>query len=245
MSYTPLVRFAYADPPFLGSAHHYLAYDPQALDYNTPQAHHTLIARLQSYDGWALSLSAPSLHTILPLVPPTARVAAWVKPFAPYRKNVRVAYTWEPVIFAGGRPTTPDPLVPVTRDHLAESSTVRQGLPGAKPRRFCVWVLAMLGWVPDDTVDDLFPGTAIMTQVTQESKIHGLDIPLLRARPGQDRGPASTPPLLPQPPQPPAPITCEVCHTSFTPRRVTRKTCSDACRQQKSRASRQKDNNVR
>jgi len=122
------------------------------------------------YDGWALSLSSPSLREILPLAPAGVRVAAWVKPFAAYKRNVRCAYTWEPVIFKPGRDSSKDGAS-VTRDHLAEKITLEHGLTGAKPPRFCRWVLDILGYVDGDSVDDLFPGTGIMARVLAQGTL--------------------------------------------------------------------------
>lgn len=181
------MRFAYADPPYLGSAQRYT--DQDALDYNQPLAHKVLVRRLvdEFPDGWALS-SSSSLQAVLAMCPPDVRVAAWVKPFAAFKKNVRNAYTWEPVILRGGRVSSKDGA-PVTRDHLAESITLKKGLTGAKPERFCIWVLAMLGWVPGDEVADLFPGTGVMGRVAEQSGVAGaLDISRLRGRVTQDRG---------------------------------------------------------
>lgn len=157
------MRFAYADPPYLGCGKLYAAHHRDALDWDDPAEHRRLIDRLSAEypDGWALSASTPSLRTLLPMCPDDVRIAAWVKPFAAFKANVRVAYTWEPVIFRGGRMSSKDGA-PVTRDHLAEPITMLKGLPGAKPDRFCEWVLWMLGFVPGDSVDDLFPGTGAM-----------------------------------------------------------------------------------
>jgi len=117
-----------------------------------------------TYDGWAYSLSSTSLQTLLPLAPDGARVAAWVKPFAAYKRNVRIAYTWEPVIFCPGRDSSADGA-PVGRDHLSQVITLKRGLTGAKPPQFCRWVLDLLGYIDGDTVDDLFPGTGVLGTV--------------------------------------------------------------------------------
>jgi hypothetical protein len=163
------MRFAYADPPYLGCGKLYAEHHPDALIWDDPETHRALIGRLAADypDGWALSLSSTTLHTLLPMCPPGVRIAAWVKPFAAYKANVRNAYTWEPVILSGGRVSSKDGA-PVTRDHLAEPITLRRGLTGAKPERFCRWVLAMLGLVPGDQLDDLFPGTGVMGRVVAE-----------------------------------------------------------------------------
>src|SRR5687767_11675375 len=136
------MRFAYADPPYLGmGARLYGKFHDEAHIWDRPSAHLGLIERLVAEfpDGWALSLSSPSLRTILPMCPPDVRVAAWVKPFAAFKPGVPVAYTWEPVIFTGGRKRERDEAT--VRDHIAENITMQKGLPGAKPERFCAWVL--------------------------------------------------------------------------------------------------------
>lgn len=161
------MRFVYADPPYLGCSKLYPEH-PNASWYDKPYAHGALMVAMErDYDGWALSLSSPSLHEILPLAPEGTRVAAWVKPFAAFKKNVRIAYTWEPVLFKPGRDSSKDGA-PVGRDHLSESITLKKGLTGAKPEAFCRWVLTLLGYVDGDSVHDLFPGTGVMGRVVQQ-----------------------------------------------------------------------------
>lgn len=65
------------------------------------------------FDGWALSVSSPSLAEIIPRANDIAefRIASWVKPFAAYKRNVRIAYTWEPVLFKPGRNSSKDGAV--------------------------------------------------------------------------------------------------------------------------------------
>lgn len=160
------MRFAYSDPPYLGCGKLYPD-NPDATLFDDPENYRGHIQALSDEypDGWALSASSPSLRTLLPMCPPDVRVAAWVKPFAAYKRNVRNAYTWEPLILRGGRVSSKDGA-PVTRDHLSEPIALRRGLIGAKPSTYCLWVLAQLGYVPVvDTLDDLFPGTGIMGRV--------------------------------------------------------------------------------
>lgn len=159
------LTFAYADPPYLGMGRRY-ADHPDAYDWDDPETYRVLIKQM-SVDypaGWALSASSVSLQTLLPMCPDGIRVAAWVKPWAAYKRSVRVAYTWEPVIVCGGRKSSLDGAG-VNRDYLAEPMTMKKGLTGAKPERFCRWVLDLLGWRPDDTVDDLYPGTGVFARV--------------------------------------------------------------------------------
>ena len=155
------VRYAYADPPYLGCCGHYghnHGDDGRCWDVLT--THALLVERLEADfpDGWALSLSEPSLRLILPLCPDDSRVAAWVKPFASYKPNVNPAYTWEPVIFRGGREKR-DRAEPTVRDHLACNVTLKRGFTGAKPEAFAIWILDLLGVQEGADIVDLFAGS--------------------------------------------------------------------------------------
>jgi hypothetical protein len=153
------VRFAYADPPYLGlAARFYGDRHPDAADYDRPEAHQALIDRLSAeFDGWALSLHSPSLKVILPMCPDDVRVMAWVKPFASFKPGVRVAYAWEPVIVRGGRKRGRDH--DTVRDWIAENITLQRGFPGAKPNAFVLWLLDVWGADRTDEIVDLFPGS--------------------------------------------------------------------------------------
>lgn len=150
------MRFAYADPPYIGMANLY----PEKEEVD----HAELIARLVAEypDGWALSLHSPSLRTILPMCPTEARVLAWVKPWCSFKPNVKVAYAWEPVIMYGGRkrPKTAQTV----RDWVAVNATRLRGLPGAKPMEFCFWLFDCLGAERGDTLADLYPGTGAVSR---------------------------------------------------------------------------------
>ncbi|MGC5078483.1 hypothetical protein [Agrococcus sp. DT81.2] len=161
------MRLAYADPPYYGHGNLYNDTAAAATrEYDDIEAWERLFTTLDGYDGWALSMTSGNLHDILPLAPRNARIASWVKPFAAFKRNVRIAYTWEPVLFVPGRDRSTEGA-PVGRDHLAESITMRKGLTGAKPERFCGWVLDLMGWTAGDDVDDLFPGTGVMGGVVR------------------------------------------------------------------------------
>lgn len=150
------MKFCYADPPYVGQAKRHYGKHP---DYAGEVDHADLIARLvREYpDGWALSCSSPSLGLLLPMCPDSARVGAWVKPFAAFKPNVNPAYAWEPVIFHGGRKRARHE--PTIRDWCSCSITMQRGLVGAKPYDFCAWIFDVLGARPSDTLDDLFPGS--------------------------------------------------------------------------------------
>lgn len=167
-----MTRLAFADPPYLGCCGLYghehneggaLPFDGRCWD--DADTHDRLLSYLSDqFHGWALCLSSTSLQRIIRFAPVDTRIASWVKPFAAYKANVRIAYTWEPVLFVPGRDRSADGA-PVGRDHLAEPITLRKGLTGAKPARFCRWVLDLLGYTEGDEVVDLFPGTGIMGRV--------------------------------------------------------------------------------
>lgn len=174
------MRFAIADPPYLGCGALYRDNHPDWAEFDEPDRHRALVYALcESYPhGWALCLSSPSLQTILPMCPHDVRVGAWIKPFASFKPNVNPAYAWEPVIWRGGRKRTR--LQDTTRDWLAESITLRRGLTGAKPRAFGLWVLDLLNAQPGDTVDDLFPGSgAVHAAIDERLRVEPAPLELL------------------------------------------------------------------
>jgi hypothetical protein len=158
-----VLRVAYADPPYIGqSTKHYADH----ADFAGEVDHGELLDRLiADYpDGWALSLHMPSLGIILALLAERGlslydgdfRVMPWLKSFGAFKRNVRVAYVWEPVIVK--TPLRLPGAVP-TRDFLVESISMRRGFSGAKPERFCYWLFNVLGLRPGDELHDLFPGS--------------------------------------------------------------------------------------
>ena len=110
------------------------------------------------------SATAQSMAVLAPLVEKTgARWMAWVKGFAAFKRNVSVAYAWEPVIVKAARkPVVSKRLV--MRDWIQESITMKKGLTGVKPEAVCHWAFEMAGAHPDDGLIDLFPGTGAVTK---------------------------------------------------------------------------------
>lgn len=156
-------RIGYADPPYIGCAHLYADQSTYAGEVD----HAALVARLESeFDGWVLHASATptSIATLAPLVAQTgARWMAWTKGFAAFKRNVSVAYAWEPVIVKPARkPVVSKRLV--MRDWIECPITLRRGLTGAKPEKVCHWAFEMVGARPDDVLVDLFPGTGAVTE---------------------------------------------------------------------------------
>lgn len=159
-----VLRLGYADPPYLGCCGLYDHHHPDGLCWDDLTTHEALFARLEeSYDGWVVHASSPSLPLLLPLVPAGARIMAWVKPFAAFKRNVPVAYAWEPVIVKAARKPVVSGRVKPLRDWLAESITLKKGLTGAKPEKVCRWMFECLGAQPQDDLVDLYTGTGAVS----------------------------------------------------------------------------------
>ena len=92
---------------------------------------------------------------------------AWVKPFAAFKRNVPVAYAWEPVIVRAARKPVVTEHV-VSRDWIAESITMKRGLTGAKPSAVAKWACHVVGAQPGDALDDMFPGTGAVGRAWEQ-----------------------------------------------------------------------------
>ena len=153
----------YADPPYIGCAHLYRDHP----DYGGEVDHAELIGRLQAdYDGWILhaAATAQSMAVLAPLVEATgARWMAWTKGFAAFKRNVSVAYAWEPVIVKPARKPVVRHRV-VMRDWFQCSITLQAGLTGAKPEAVCHWLFEMVGAEPEDELADMFYGSGAVTR---------------------------------------------------------------------------------
>ncbi len=157
------MRIAYADPPYPGCAHLYKDHP----DFAGEVDHEALIAQLEAeFDGWLLHTAATpdAIALLAPLVKKAgARWMAWTKGFAAFKRNVSVAYAWEPVIVKAARkPVVSKRLV--MRDWVECSITLKRGLTGAKPEAVCHWGFEMLGARPEDELIDLFPGTGAVAK---------------------------------------------------------------------------------
>lgn len=158
------MRIGYADPPYIGCSHLYQGH----ADFAGEVDHAELIARLErDFDGWVLHAAATprSMAVLAPLIEQVggARWMSWVKGFAAFKKNVSVAYAWEPVIVKPARkPVVSKRLV--MRDWVQERITLKRGLTGAKPEAVCHWAFEMVGAHPDDDLADLFPGTGAVAR---------------------------------------------------------------------------------
>lgn len=153
------LRLAYADPPYPEQADLYRGH----ADFAGEVDHVELVARLMlDYpDGWALSTSAAALPMVLASCPTSVRVAAWFRGERP-TPSWRPLSAWEPVIIHGGRAYLSsvdqrrlDALIHVARARRTDPNHVV----GAKPVAFCHWLFGLLGALPGDQLDDIFPGS--------------------------------------------------------------------------------------
>ncbi len=154
-------RLGYADPPYPGMARRYYGKEPT---YAGEVDHAELVARLVTYDGWALSTSEKTLREVLPLCPKGVRVAVWAKPHGAPSTTSGPHNCWEPIIYWPARrvrPGFPDWL---------KALPARGGgtLPGRKPIAFCAFVFRLIGAAPIDSLDDIYPGTGIVGRAFAE-----------------------------------------------------------------------------
>lgn len=156
------MRFAYADPPYLGLAAKFYG----DATYDSLEAHRDLLVALdRDYPAWAYSLHSPSLPQLAPLLPTGARIAAWVKPWASFKPGVDPAYTWEPIFFRSARKWSRTGTT--ARDYCAAAIATERKFKGAKASRFCFWLFDLLGAGPHDEFVDLFPGSGAVTKAWQ------------------------------------------------------------------------------
>ena len=176
------MRLCYADPPYIGqSKKHYSGH----VDYVGEVDHVQLVKTLTSYDGWALSCHVNSLGYLLCLCPDTVRVAAWVKPFAFFKKGVSPSYCWEPVIFQSARTDNqrrkewPDGPK-FCRDWISlnvwgctPAERIISDVKGRKRPEFSVWALNLMGAIPTDDLVDMFPGSGAVSSAFRKWKKYG------------------------------------------------------------------------
>lgn len=157
------MRIAYADPPYPGQSKKHYGDHP---DYAGEVDHLQLLKDLAEYDGWILHTSSVALPEVLGYASVLGlefRVMAWVKPFAAFKRNVPVAFAWEPVLVHEVRkPVVSGRLV--MRDWIAEPMTMERGLVGAKPEAVCRWLFEVVGAEPGDELVDLFPGSGAVSR---------------------------------------------------------------------------------
>lgn len=158
------MKIGYADPPYIGCAGLYRDHP----DYAGEVDHVALVERLEAeFGGWVLHAGAhnASEEVLAPLMARLgARKCIWVKQFAAFKKNVPVAYAWEPVyIKAARKPVVSKRIVPL-RDWIMCPITMKRGLTGAKPEPVVHWALEIAAARPEDELHDLFIGSGAVTK---------------------------------------------------------------------------------
>lgn len=170
-------RLAYADPPYPGKSALYYREHP---DFAGEVDHAELLSRLATYDGWALSTSAAALPQVLALAVAQdlpVRVAAWMRGARPHATARHPVNAWEPVLYVpvpsrrAGETRRVDALV----HGVAPMLTLPSRVVGAKPAAFCRWLFDLVGATPRDTLDDLFPGSGIVTTTWELFRAGGRD----------------------------------------------------------------------
>src|SRR6185437_7535218 len=96
-------------------------------------------------------------------------------PFAAFKRNVSVAYAYEPVIIKAARKPIVRGIV-IMRDWISCPITLKRGLTGAKPEAVCHWAFELAGAEPSDNLSDLFPGTGAVSAAWQTWR-RQLDLP--------------------------------------------------------------------
>lgn len=158
------MKILYADPPYVGQSHRHYGKHP---DYAGEVDHRELLAQLEDADGFVLHMSTPSIPHIAHIMSEydyclDARWLSWVKPFAAFKRNVPVAYAWEPILVRAARtPVVSGRLV--MRDWIAEPITMQRGISGAKPEKVCHWLFEVAGAEPGDELVDMYPGSGAVT----------------------------------------------------------------------------------
>lgn len=162
------MKIGYADPPYPGCAHLYKDH----ADFAGEVDHRELVERLErDFDGWVLHTHVAGIRMLDRdhILPESGiRICQWFKPFAAFKRNVKIAYAYEPVVLKPVR----RPVVPskeVSRDWIEEAAvkesiTMKRGLTGVKPERVCHWIFQLMGMQPEDELIDLFPGTGAVTR---------------------------------------------------------------------------------
>lgn len=168
------MKFAYADPPYIGQAKKHYSHDPNCAEVD----HAVLIAELETYDGWALSCKsdAKELAWLIGLCRQDVRLGVWVKPFCSFKPNVNPAYAFEVVLWRSARKRMREQ--DTVRDWVSANITLKKGLSGAKPKEFCFWLFELLNMEPQDEFSDVFPGTGRVSEAWETYRRHQSALPL-------------------------------------------------------------------
>lgn len=172
------MRFAYADPPYLGQGKRYAHLHPDALIWDDPATHVALADRLDAEypDGWAIS-TAPKTEAIMAYLAPGRDLAVWHRRgWMTATPQARIGFCFELVVFRTSVPNSKvhGPTVANVFTLGGQNWQLSNGKlthTGTKPEEFCHWVLDLLGYNPArDRLDDLFPGEGSMTRAASQHR---------------------------------------------------------------------------
>ena len=182
------LKFAIADPPYLGRAERY--YGPtgcgdghkkgqadnhnEASIWDDPMTHIALVKQLEeNFDGWAIALTVHSLSTYLKIIDTDSRngirVCVWNKPNA-VTSGSRIQNVWEPVIVKVPKDRRGYKIGQKVTDVLT-CSPPKVGFKGAKPHQWTHWVCDLMGVQAEDSVTDLFVGSGMVTAALQQQRL--------------------------------------------------------------------------
>lgn len=141
-----------------------------AAEWDDHARHRALLLQLaEEYDGWAIATSADGLAAYEP-IPAGARLMVWVRDSEPGANRIR--HRWEPVILYPPR----DRRSNIGRGQVSDVLMVPHpsvGFRGAKPLEWVTWVLDAMSYDADtDTVDDLFPGSGLVTAGIAQQRLY-------------------------------------------------------------------------
>jgi hypothetical protein len=181
------MKFAIADPPYLGSAYRWYGINgrakgkglgradqhPEAQLWDKPEKHIELAKKLlNNYDGFAIALTSHSLSTYLSVIQTERengiRILVWIKP-ASLPSGSRITQSYEPVIVKIPKDRKGRKSGKQMVDYLIQAAP-RNGFAGSKPKEWTYWVLDALGVTKEDEIIDLFNGSGSVSQAINEYK---------------------------------------------------------------------------
>lgn len=181
------MKFAIADPPYLGSAYRWYGLNgrakghglgradqhPEAELWDKPEKHIELANKLlNEFDGFAIALTSHSLSTYLSVIKTERengiRVMSWIKP-ASLPSGSRITQSYEPVIVKIPKDRKGRNSGKQMVDYLIKAAP-RKGFAGSKPKEWTIWVMQAMGVRQEDEVIDLFNGSGAVAKAIEEYK---------------------------------------------------------------------------
>lgn len=166
------LRLAFADPPYPGKAMRYYGSHP---DFAGEVDHAELLSRLATYDGWALATSSDAVAAIAARCVAQdlgIRIAVWIRHRPPH-PTARIVTAWEALVYVPARRVVAGDGRRL-RDVLTDAPGARPrptwptAVIGMKPPAYLEWLFALLGAMPGDHLDDLYPGSGIVARAWRD-----------------------------------------------------------------------------